>query len=1238
MHHFGYCNCSIFVIIRRQQDAHGRSVVAQMAPKREHLSLRERQIAEAYAAGRSHREIAERLFIAPATVRTHLGTIYRKLGVSTKIELLRILETADGPDAGAGVEAFAPSPQTAREPHADPAVTGLLRELGLHQYANVFAANAVDVDVLMTLTDGDLRELGVQAIGHRRRLLDAIHERRSGSVRADGVEGVASAEVLPAPATGPPAERRHLTIALVDLAGSMGLSTLLDPEQMQELLAGYQKAVAKMAARFQGHLANVMGDEILVSFGWPNAHEDDAERAVRASLAIRAAIEALRGPPGNPLAVRIGIASGLVVVGEGMSREAVLAGDAPNLASRLRAIASPGQIVIGESTRRLLSDIFELADLGTKSVRGTGEPVQAFAVIDERSVESRFDARSGSALLPMVGRVQELALLLERWAQAKAGEGQGVLLVGEAGIGKSRIARALLDAVAEEPHTRIRYQCSPYHIDSALWPVVQQLTHAAGIKAPDPDEAKLDKLEALLRQAGDHTLEVAPLIADLIGLDGAPRYGRLELTPQAQRARTLQALVGQLLGLAASRPVLVVLEDAHLIDPSTVELIEQCLDRITDARAMILLTSRPDRQPELVAHPHVTRLTLNRLGRAGVEAMVVRLGGEHLPGDVIGTIIARTDGVPLFVEELTKTVLESGRLRDAGDRWELSGPLPPLAIPATLHDSLMARLDRLAPVKEVAQISAAIGREFSHELVTAVADRSGADLDAALDQLVASELVFRRGTPPEATYSFKHALVQDAAYQSLLKSRRQQLHAQIARVLAHDFPSAAEHQPEVLAHHFTLAGLAKEAIGYWQQAGELSARSYANVEAIAHLTKALELIRTLPASVERDHQELELLTLLGPLLAAVKGYSAGEVETTYLRAEELCRDVGDARQLFQIVFGLRSYYEFRGELRKARAAAERCLGLAQELSDPELLAASYRAVGGNAHRLGEFAAARAHLEQSIAIGGSQERQPDPVRNLADARAVSRVYLSRTLAPLGYPDQALRTSDEALAMAERLAHPYTSAEILHFASGVRLLLRDPAGTRRLAERLIALCREHGFGLHLAHGMLWRGWAVAHELQREDGIEEIRASLTQFMAIGSTISHTHGLIILADARCELHQGTKGLAALGEAEAAIGRTDERRHDAEVGRLRGELTLLLPDCDQAEAAACFRSAIEVAAAQRAKLWELRATTSLARLWADQGRRRDASDLLASVYAWFAEGFDTADLKDAKALLDELR
>ena len=1088
-------------------------------------------------------------------------------------------------------------------------VAAWLQGLGLERYRQAFLDHEVDALSLPHLTADDLKEIGVTAIGHRRRLLQAI------AALSNDPGSSTPSTTTPTTARHAEAERRQLTVMFCDLVGSTALSTQLDPEDMREVIRGYQDACAGVITRFEGFVAKYMGDGVLTYFGYPRAHEDDAERAVRASLALVEAVAKLPVASGDSLAARIGIATGLVVVGdlvgEGAAQEQAVVGDTPNLAARLQEVATPGQVVIAGATRRLLGERFELADLGPQTLKGLAE-AEAFAVVGERALESRFEAHSGQ-VLPMVGRDQELALLLERWAQAKAGEGQGMLLVGEAGIGKSRITRALLDAVTEEPYIRIRYQCSPYHSDSALWPVIQQLTYAAGIGAADPAVVALDKLEALLDRAGGR--EAAPLIADLIGIDGSDRYDPLDLSPQAQRVRTLDALVNQLIGLAAKEPVLMMLEDAHWIDPTTLELMEQCLDRIAAARALIVLTSRPDQQPELAGHPHVTRLTLNRLGRTGVEAIVARLGGEHLLGETIGAIIARTDGVPLFVEELTKAVLETGGA----------------SIPASLHDSLMARLDRIPEVKQVAQIAACIGREVDFTLLAAVADRPEPELLAALDQLAAAELIFRRATSP-AVYSFKHALVQEAAYQSLLKTRRRELHARVVEALETPSARAAPAEPELLAYHCARAGLAEKAVDYRYQAGRLAAGRAAMAEAAEQLSLGIELLDSMPDGPERRRRELDLQTALGAALIAAKGYAADETGRAFTRARVLCAQAEDVYRLMPVLNGQMLFLNQRGERQATYEIAGEMLAVAEKWGDSSLLIPAHRVMSLTSLHLGRFMAAREHAEQVLAL-----YEPLEHRNLAsvyafDQRTVAQTYLASALFALGYPDQARRRSAAAVEEARALAHPASLVQALQFMSIMQCMMRDIAGLRDTAEMMIAVAVERGLPHFVGPGKFFRGVTWLALGQEEDGLQEMREGWVELAARDKTL----GELLLAEI-CVAPARRRSISELVMALTSEGRRVSLWVEAEWCRMAGERLLSSAEPDQKEAEAHFRRALEVAREQEAKSWELRAATSLARLWAEQGKRADTHDLLAPIYGWFTEGFEHQDLKDAKALLDEL-
>jgi class 3 adenylate cyclase/predicted ATPase len=1087
-----------------------------------------------------------------------------------------------------------------------------LETLGLGKYAALFAENEITIEVLPELAEADLKELGLP-LGPRKLLLKAI-----GDLVAEPAEPTPHIDGVHTAMPVGTAERRQLTVMFVDLVGSTALSARLDPEEMGAVLRGYQNAVAGEVARFEGHVAKFMGDGVLGYFGWPVAHEDEAERAVRAGLAIVGAVARLSGGAA-PLACRIGLATGLVVVGEligeGVAQEQTVVGDTPNLAARLQALAAPGQVVVAESTRRLLGAGFLLDDLGAPALKGIAGAVGAFAVTGERVLASRFEGRA-QGLQPMVGRDQELALLLERWAQAAAGEGQAVLLVGEAGVGKSRISRALLDALGERPHLRIRYQCSPYHTGSALWPAIQQLEHAAGFTTDDPLGTRLDKLEAAL--GGERATESTALIARLVGLDGCARYGALDLAPAVLRARTLEALVRQLLQLAATRPVLLLVEDAHWADPTTLELIEAWLDAIATARVLLVLTSRPDNQPALAAHPHVTRLSLNRLGRAGVEAIVARLGGDRLPPATIDAIIARTDGVPLYVEELTKAVLETGET----------------AIPASLHDSLMARLDRTPEVKEIAQIAACIGREFDHALLAAVAERPPVELAAALDKLGTAELVFRRGTPPEARYTFKHALVRDAAYESLLRSRRQAVHRRILEAL--EGAGAAD---ELLALHAREAGLVERAIGYWQLAGGQAIARSAIAEAISHLMNGLELIGLLADTAERRKSELALLSALAPALMAGKGYAAPEVAPTLARARELCLQDRDDAALFPVLWQTWLVHMTRAEHALAEELARDCLALAEAGADDGLLIESEAAVGLSTFYRGRLAEGERFMQRS-------EARYDPARHGQlsrrfggiDPAAAVMGYRAWTLWLRGYPERGAQVARQLVTLAEELGQPYTLARGLYWSALFHHLRRDWVTTIDQAEAMTRIADEHGFAMVSTLGPILRASARLERGGDDQPIAALVAGIDRYTRTGARMQQPHLLAMLARAHLKLGQPTEGLAVLAAATTQAEQTDERYLLADLHRQRAECLLAGPRPDATAAAEALDQALAIAREQEARSLELRAARDLARLWAERGERQQALDLLGPFYGWFTEGFDTPDLIESKALLEELQ
>jgi TOMM system kinase/cyclase fusion protein len=1062
--------------------------------------------------------------------------------------------------------------------------------------------------------------------------------------RAQPEDHTAPIDWSPAQRGIPEAERRQLTVLFCDLVDSTSLAAHLDPEDWREVIRAYQQACAEVIGRFGGYIAQYLGDGLLVYFGYPQAHEDDAQRAIRTGLGMVDALGQLNArlvsERGIQVAVRVGIHTGLVVVGEiggGGRQEQLALGDTPNIAARLQALADADTVVLSATTYRLIQGFFTCHDLGAQSLKGVATPVQVYRVLGESEAQSRLDVVSPRGLTPLVGRETEVAVLRERWAQARDGLGQIVLLSGEAGIGKSRLVLALKEHVAGESHTRWECRGSPYFRDSALYPVIDLSQRALQFGRDESPEAKLQKIEAALGRYGLAQPETVALWAALLSVPLADPYPSLTLTPQRQKQKTLDAIVALLLALAAEQPVLLIVEDVHWIDPSTLEFLTLLIDQGPTARLLTLLTCRPEFHAPWGFRAHLTPLTLTRLPRPQAAQMSVRVaGGKALPPEVVQQIVAKTDGVPLFVEELTKTVLESGLLREREDQYELMGPLPPLAIPATLHDSLMARLDRLATVKDVAQLGATIGRTFAYELLQAVSPLDDATLQQGLRQLVEAEFLYQRGIAPQATYVFKHALIQDAAYQSLLRSTRQQYHQRIAQVLAAQFPETAEMQPELLAHHYTEAGLSAQAIPYWQQAGQRALERSATLEAVAHLTKGLEVLGTLPDTPERAQQELAMQITLGPALMTTKGFLVQEVEHAYTQARALCQQVGDARQLFSALWGLWYLHLVRGQLQRAHEVGEELLGVARQLHDPELFVVAHRAVGNASFWRGELSLAHTHAQQALARYNPQQMRDHAVRYGQDSGVTCRLFGAVTLWLLGYPDQARQWSKVALTHAQGLRHAFTLQQALVFSAILHQLRREAAVALERAEAQRVLCTEHGFADYLSWGTVLWGSALAAQGAWAEGLAQMREGLAAYRPRGR-VPWLLFLGLLAEACERAGQVEEGLRALHEALEVMQTSEERLYEAEVYRLRGELLLQQSTAQQGEAEASLQQALTVARRQQAKSWELRAAMSLSRLWQGQGKQEEARQLLAQIYGWFTEGFDTPDLQEARALLAAL-
>ncbi len=1050
-----------------------------------------------------------------------------------------------------------------------------LTSRNLESLSATLIKNEIDIDVLFDLTDDDMREIGL-SLGARKRLRAAIDGARDGS-----------GATVPAPRQkGGGAERRHLTTMFVDLVGSTALSGRLDPEDMREVITSYQNAVAGVVTRYEGHVAKYMGDGVLCYFGWPQAHEDDAGRAARAALEIVDAVSAIRAPTGEDLSVRVGVATGLVVVGDligdGAAQEEAVVGETPNLAARLQAVAQPAQVVVAETTHQLLGHEFETTGLGEIDLKGIGHPVFAWRVDAERSLESRFDSPTLDPVLPMIGRDHELGLIMERWERARAGEGQVTVLIGEAGIGKSRLTRAVIEEIRKGNYHRISYHCSPYHMDSSFYPLIQQLEHAMGFEEADTDAQKLDKLEANLRAADPR------IFAELLHIDGTARYDPAELTPQQVRNRILEETSEEIRALTREKPVLFVVEDAHWIDASTLAVLEACLDKIVGERAMILITGRPTFAHSFGGHPIVAMLTLNRLGSDQTASILSRIaGGKSIPDELVAEIVARTDGVPLFIEELTKTILESGELRETKTGFELTGPLSRMTIPATLHDSLMARIDRLQPIKEVAQMAACIGRRFGRATLAKIAHISDAMLDDALAQLEQSELVFRSGVRPDAHYIFKHALVRDVAYESLLRTRRQEIHHRLVDVFEADPASP----PELTAQHATEAGLTEKAVLLWAEAGSAAQARPAYDEAANHLNTALKMMGQLLERPEWREKELSYLVQLAQIYVAKEGYASAEASDAFAKAIERIDATESPELKVAIYYGTWIGPYIGNDIYKAIDLADRLVDeMASEASPiPRLIsrrmrAATLIAVGRPRDALEDLAAADELYQSAQITDFSDKFAQDPG---------VQIWCYTLLAKWVCGDQqgARDIADRSMARARELNHANTLCYASLHDVTLSIWTGDLSRARQVNEEMRRVATDHDMSL-------WKLFVGLHDAviacmaDEPSAPARLDAVLEEYKASGGGLWTTFYLAEQAKAFLRAGEIEAAARSVKRAMVEMEETGERWAEAEHHRILGDIRRI--EGDAASARQEYETAISVARSQEARSIEQRAANSL--------------------------------------------
>jgi class 3 adenylate cyclase/predicted ATPase len=1112
-----------------------------------------------------------------------------------------------------------------------------LEKRGMSEYAQRFIENRIDLSVLPDLTDQDLEKLGI-LLGDRRKILRWIADLKS-------LEKVTPLGIPTAPPPADSAERRQVTVLFADLVGSTALSERMDPEDLREIVLAYQNVVAETVHRFDGFVAEYHGDGVMVYFGYPHAHEDDPERSVQAGLELIAALKAIEATV--PLEARIGIATGLVVVGDligtGDTKERSIVGETPNLAARLQAIAEPNAIVIAHTTRKLLGDLFELHDLGSRDLKGISTPVRPWVVLRPSRVESRFDALRPTRLTTLVGREEEFELLLRRWGRARGGEGQVVLVSGEPGIGKSRLTATLLDRLAAEPHTRLRCFCSPQHTEHALYPLTTQLQRAAGLAHGDTQQAKLDKLQAFLTQTSTSSQDAA-LFAELLSLPNDGRLPALDLAPQERRQKTLQALMAQVSRLAGQQPLLIVFEDVHWIDPTSLEFVGRTVDLIKTLPALLVVTFRSEFNAPWIGQAHVTSLALNRLAQRDVGAMIAELARERdMPSDVVAEIVDRTDGIPLFVEEMTKAVLET-ESKGAAQRIVASVLSGDSTVPASLHASLLARLDRLGPAKKVAQIGAAIGRMFPYDLLALVVGQSETELRAALHRLIQAGLLFTQGLSPHASYLFKHSLVQDAAYGMLLRESRRALHARIAETIECQFAEIVESEPELVAHHYTAAGLIAKAAGFWGKAGQRSLARSALVEGAAQLTRALEQMATLPGSAALRRQQIELQLSLAHALIHTKGHAAPETRSAYQRARVYLDEAIAAGEppedpliLFSVLFGfwVANLVAFDGDLARKHAAEFMERAQQQHVTAPIMIGNTV--MGISLLYTGHIAEGRDHLDKAMALYNPVEHRSLAMR-FGQAGAVSRLcFRALALWLLGYPDAACLDLEHALSEAREIGQAAALMFGLRHAIPLQILMGNYETANAQIEELGALAHATNASVWKGTAMFERAWLSALAGEVSGTVDKMTSALKALQSTGTTLWMPRSKILLAFAHVHAGEIENAWRCIDDALTAVETTKERWFEAEVYRMAGEITLLGPEPDAAKVEAHFERALRIAREQQAKAWELRAAISMARLWRDQGKRRHAHDLLAAVYGWFSEGFDTLDLRQARILLEEL-